>query len=94
MEESPMDKVLVEVFGPEPPCARCLTTLRNANQAAAKLKDEGVEVIVNKLDIASREVVSKYGVLLSPALAVDGRVRVAGRIPNPDEIVKIIKGSV
>jgi len=85
--------VLVEVIGVEPPCKRCAATHKNVEEAASKLKSEGIDVTIRKLNIASKETISKYGVILSPALAVDGKVRVAGRIPSPEEIIKIIKES-
>ncbi|MEM3048448.1 MAG: thioredoxin family protein [Candidatus Bathyarchaeia archaeon] len=85
--------VLIEVIGVEPPCKRCTATYKNTEEAASKLKSEGIEVMINKLNISSKETISKYGVILSPALAVNGKVRVAGRIPSPEEIVKIVKES-
>ena len=33
-------------------------------------------------------------VLLSPALAINGKVRVAGRIPTVDEIIKLVRSEV
>jgi hypothetical protein len=83
--------VLVEVIGVDPPCKRCAATQKNAEEAASKLGKEGIEVTVRKLDISAKETISRYGVILSPAIAVNGKVRVAGRIPSPDEIAKIIK---
>ncbi len=85
--------VLVEVIGVDPPCKRCTTAQKNAEEAALRLEKEGLSVIVKKLDMSSKETLSKYGVVLSPALAVNGKVRVAGRIPSPDEIVRLIKQS-
>ncbi|MBS7648583.1 MAG: thioredoxin family protein [Candidatus Bathyarchaeia archaeon] len=38
----------------------------------------------------SREVVQKYGVLVSPSVAINGAVKIIGRVPNPDEIEKLI----
>ncbi|MEM2896295.1 MAG: thioredoxin family protein [Candidatus Bathyarchaeia archaeon] len=86
--------VLVEVIGVVPPCHRCAATEKNVKEAASKLKNEGIEVTIKHLDVSSKDVISKYGLVLTPALAVDGKVRVAGRIPNPDEILKIIKESI
>lgn len=86
--------VLVEVIGVDPPCKRCAATHKNAEEAAALLRKEGVEVKVQKLNITSKEVVAKYGVLLSPAVAVNGQVRVAGRIPSADEITRIIRSTL
>lgn len=84
-------KVILDVIGVDPPCKRCAATHGNAEEAASQLRKEGVEVTIQKLNIASKEVIAKYGVLLSPALAVDGQVRVAGRIPNPNEITRIVR---
>ncbi len=86
--------VIVEVIGVEPPCKRCATAKKNAEEAVAELKKEGIGVTIKKMDIASKETVSKFGIILSPALAVNGKVRVAGRIPNTDEIKRIIKESI
>ncbi len=83
--------VLIEVVGVDPPCKRCAATYKNAEEAASLLRKEGAEVTVQKLNIASKEVIAKYGVLLSPAVAINGQVRIAGRIPSPDEITRIIK---
>lgn len=82
---------LIDVIGVDPPCKRCAAAHRNAEEAASRLRKEGVEVTVQKLNIASKEAISRYGVLLSPALAVDGQVMIAGRIPSPNEITRIIK---
>jgi len=88
-----IEMVMVEVIGVEPPCKRCAITKKNAEEAVVELKKEG-DSGYQTLDIASKETVSKFGIILSPAVAVNGKVRVAGRIPNTDEIVKIIKESL
>ena len=86
--------IVVEVIGVDPPCKRCAATQKNAEQAISKLKAKGIEATLKKLNIASKEVISKDGIILSPALAINGQVRVAGRIPNPDEILRIIKETI
>jgi multidrug efflux pump subunit AcrA (membrane-fusion protein) len=83
--------ILVEVIGVNPPCKRCTSTHENTEKAASQLKKEGLEIEVIKLDITSQEVISKYGIILSPAIAVNGQVKITGRVPNTEEIVKIIK---
>ncbi len=89
-----MNVVIVEVIGVDPPCKRCATTQKNAEEAAKILRELGIEVDVKKLNIVSKDVLSKYGVILSPALAINDQIRVAGRIPNPEEIIRIIKESI
>jgi protein-disulfide isomerase len=36
--------------------------------------------------------ITDYGVLITPALVVDGIVKVAGKLPKPDEIKVFISG--
>jgi protein-disulfide isomerase len=35
--------------------------------------------------------ISSYGVMITPALAVDGTVKVAGKLPSVEEIKKMIQ---
>lgn len=86
--------VLIEIIGVDPPCKRCLKTQQNAEQATNELRNEGMEVTTKKLDISSKDTLSKYGIIVSPAIAIDGKVKVAGRIASSNEIIKIIKGTV
>jgi len=88
-----MDPVIIEVIGVNPPCKRCIDTQKNVEHAVSHLKGEGIDVSVKKLTAASKEVILKYGVILTPALAVNGQLKVSSRIPHTDEIVKIIKES-
>ena len=32
----------------------------------------------------------RFGVMMTPALAVDGEVKVVGKVPSPDEIKQIL----
>ena len=75
-------KVVVEVFGPDPPCQRCNTTYKVVEKAATELVDEDLVVEVIKGNITSPEVISRYGVLVSPAVAINGVVRLMGTVPN------------
>jgi hypothetical protein len=58
-----------------------------------KVKAEGINVQIGKLNIASKDVVRKYGVLVSPALAVNDVVKVIGRVPSEEEIERLIKAT-
>lgn len=82
--------IKIEVIGPEPACARCKSVMDNAEKAAAQAREKGIEVTVEKLNILSEHVVKRYGVLLSPALAVDGVVKVMGRVPSKEEIERLL----
>lgn len=89
-----MKDLKIEVIGTEPPCARCNLTKKNVERAASKLRESGVEVNVAKLDITSKDTVKKYGVLVSPAIAVNGVVKVMGRVPEVGEIERILRKAI
>jgi small redox-active disulfide protein 2 len=62
-------------------CPKCQQTAENAKAAAEAL---GIEIELHKVDKPME--IAKFGVMFTPALAVDGEVKVAGRVPSPDEI--------
>jgi thiol-disulfide isomerase/thioredoxin len=88
-----MSKVLVEVIGAEPPCPKCKATLKAVKEAVEKLglKDR-VEVV--KRDITSDEVVNKYGVLISPSVAINGAVKVSGKVPSLNEVEGLLRSAL
>ena len=67
-------------------CAKCRTLAANAEQA---VKEAGIEARVVKVqDIV--EILSFEGVSALPALAVDGQVKVCGRVPGAGEITILL----
>ena len=86
-----MKEVKVEVMGPEPACVRCQAAKKVVEKSAEKLKQAGITVKVEKVNIISKEIVSKYGLLVSPAIAVNGIVKVMGRVPSEEEIARLMK---
>ena len=62
-------------------CPKCLQTAENAKAAA---EAAGVQIDLVKVDKPAD--IAKFGVMFTPALAVDGDVKVAGRVPTVDEI--------
>jgi len=87
-------EVHVEVIGVVPPCKRCYTTWKNVEKAASTLKSEGVMVTMKKLDIMSKDVISRYGPIMSPALALNGTVRIMGRVPDAKEVETLLRETV
>ena len=81
----------VEVIGVVPPCRRCKQAEDNAREAAARLGEDGVEVEVVKLDVSSGETVSRFGVVMSPAVAVNGVVRIMGKVADPGVVERILR---
>ena len=53
--------------------------------AAQKL---GIEYQLEKVTDINE--IMKFGVMMTPALAVDGQVKVTGKVPSVDEIAKLI----
>ena len=71
----------VKVLGPG--CPRCRALEEEVRKAVAEL---GLPVKVEK--VADVGEIINYGVMLTPALVVDGRVVVSGRVPSREEIKK------
>ena len=69
----------LQIFGPG--CNRCHTVAENTETAAKEL---GIQYEIEK--VTDIEAISAAGVLLTPALAVDGELKVVGKIPSPQEI--------
>ena len=66
-------------------CAKCKKLAELTEEAAKSL---GIEFEIEKVSDV-REIM-KFGVMMTPALAVDGEVKFAGKVPSLDEIKKII----
>ena len=73
----------LQILGPG--CPRCKQLLANVQQAVA---DMGGAVEVEKVEDIKE--IMKFRVLATPALAVDGVVKAAGRVLSPDEIKKLL----
>jgi hypothetical protein len=86
-----MKEVKIEVLGPESPCMRCQAAKKVAEKVAENLKRTEIGVRVEKANIMSKDIVSKYGVLVSPALAVNGVVKFMGRVPSEAEVEKTVR---
>ncbi len=75
----------IQVMGPG--CAKCNQLAENAETAAKAI---GVEYEIIK--ISDFNEMMKFGVMMTPALAIDGDVKCVGKVPTVDEI-KTMLGS-
>jgi small redox-active disulfide protein 2 len=75
---------LVQVLGPG--CAKCEKLKHNAEEA---VKLSGVEAMVEK--ITDINVITGFGVMMTPALAIDGEVKLVGKVPSAEEIAKLLQ---
>ena len=66
-------------------CPKCKKLAENAEAAAKAL---GIEYELEKVTDIDR--IMGFGVLMTPALVVDGQVKAAGKVPSADEIRKML----
>ncbi len=62
-------------------CPKCKKLAENAEAAAKEL---GIEFEIEK--VTNINDIMKFGVMMTPALAVDGELKAVSRVPSPDEI--------
>ena len=76
----------IEVVGPG--CPRCVATEKNVNEAVRQL---GIQAeVVHVYDVAE---FAKKGVMFTPAVIVDDRVEISGKIPTVEEIKEILSSN-
>jgi len=74
----------IEILGTG--CAKCKKTFEVVEKA---VKEAGIEAEITKVeDINS---VMDYGVMVTPAVVVDGDVKIAGKIPSVDDVKEWIQ---
>ena len=66
-------------------CPKCRKLAENA-QAAAEAA--GIECTLEK--VTNINEIMKFGVMMTPALAIDGQVKTVGKVVSPDEIKKML----
>jgi small redox-active disulfide protein 2 len=68
-------------------CPKCRKLTEQAEAAAKAL---GIEYRLQK--VTEIQEIMKFGVMVTPALVVDGQVKVAGKVPSVEEIKAMLKG--
>ena len=66
-------------------CPKCKKLAENAEAAAKEL---GIDFEIEKVTDINE--IIKFGVMVTPALAVDSEVKVVGKVLSQDEIKKIL----
>ena len=67
-------------------CPKCNQLFQNAQQAVT---ESGVDVAVEK--VTDLNDIMAFGVMVTPALAIDGQVKTSGKVPSADDIKKMIQ---
>lgn len=66
-------------------CPKCKKLAETAQAAADEL---GLDYEIEKITDINE--IMKFGVMLTPGLAVDGKVKVSGKVPSVDEIKQML----
>ena len=73
----------IQVLGPG--CPKCIELAKRTDEAA---KASGLDYELEK--VSELKQIMSFGVLMTPALVVDGQVKLVGQVPSVDEIKKMI----
>jgi small redox-active disulfide protein 2 len=66
-------------------CAKCNALTMATEKAAQTL---GLEYELEKVTDLNR--IMSFGVMITPALVVDGKVKISGKVPSVDDIKKLL----
>jgi len=66
-------------------CPKCKKLAENTDAAANEL---GIEYELEK--VSQINDIMKMGVMITPALAIDGEVKVAGKVASPEDIKQML----
>ena len=73
----------IEILGTG--CAKCH---KRDELVRETVKESGVSAEITKVEDIKK--IMSYGVMTTPALVIDGQVKVAGKIPSVEEIKQMI----
>jgi small redox-active disulfide protein 2 len=68
-------------------CPKCKALEQHAREAVAEL---GIEAEIDK--VMDVDAIMEMGVMMTPALAVDGEVKSVGKVLTKDQIIAYLKG--
>ena len=77
--------MLIQVLGTG--CAKCANLADYAEEAA---KQTGIDFTLEKVMDISKIV--SMGVMTTPALVVDGKLKCSGSVPSVEQIVEMLRG--
>jgi small redox-active disulfide protein 2 len=80
ISEQPLEGIMIiKVFGPG--CAKCKQTEEVVHKAVT---ETGVEAMVEK--VSDIQAILALGILSTPAVTVDGAIKLSGRVPTVNEV--------
>ncbi|MBM3147014.1 MAG: TM0996/MTH895 family glutaredoxin-like protein [Actinobacteria bacterium] len=66
-------------------CAKCRKLENHVRKA---VEDLGVDADVEK--VQDIDAIASFGVMMTPALAIDGQVKIVGKVPSVDDVKTLI----
>jgi len=79
--------VIIKILGTG--CSKCEALERETITALAELN-----VAADVQKVTRMDEIMQYDVMLTPALVINDQVKVAGRVPKPEELKKLIKEDI
>ncbi|MBN2810135.1 MAG: TM0996/MTH895 family glutaredoxin-like protein [Deltaproteobacteria bacterium] len=67
-------------------CQKCTSLAASVEAVAVEL---GIDFELEKITDINQ--IMAFGVMLTPALALDGEVKVVGKVPSPNELKKLLQ---
>ena len=74
----------IEILGTG--CPKCRSTEKVVRQVAEEI---GIDVDIQKVE--SVEQIMERGVMMTPAVAIDGDIKITGHVPGPAEIRELLE---
>lgn len=67
-------------------CRKCVAL---KDQTESAVRNLGIEAQIEKVEDINQ--ITEYGVFMTPALVIDGEVKIQGRVPSVAEIEKLFQ---
>lgn len=67
-------------------CPKCKQLTESADKAASEM---GLQYEIEKVTDINQ--IMSFGVMMTPALVVDGEVKVVGKVPSASELMEMLK---
>ena len=77
-----MNKIKIHTIGPEKPCSKCKKTRKNLEEMLKAFPNYKDKIEISHLEISSKEVIEKYGILQSPAITINDVLINQGHVPT------------
>lgn len=74
---------LIQVLGPG--CAKCQNLAKNVEEAVKQL---GIQAQIEK--VTDINMITSFGVMMTPALVIDGELKSQGKLVSVDEIKNLL----